>query len=240
MQSPNIENNDTLLERYPVQINFRNGAWGNRTLREIKVLPKIENAFFIEQSSINTKTLFMGKLMQNIPQNFIWNADTDEISDSVIAETRISRATAPRIEAARGVVQAHNTRNQIRMGSHETTYLATKLARRGEHAAAEVLEECSRNPDNIGSQLNYLDRQEDQLCTPSANIELTTDSMRTVEIEINGTILPMRINIVTLREALGLPPYELYRNGTFNYQVQLASPAANMEDINHMEQEELI
>ena len=54
-----------------------------------------------------------------------------------------------------------------------------------------------------------------------------------IRIELNGTWVDVRVDVSSLRLALGLPPHDIFTNGIFNEYVHHETVGADVEDTDH-------
>ena len=54
-----------------------------------------------------------------------------------------------------------------------------------------------------------------------------------IRIELNDTWVDVRVDVSSLRLALGLPPHDLFREGIFNEYVHQETVGADVEDTDH-------
>ncbi|KAG9414728.1 hypothetical protein AC1031_008143 [Aphanomyces cochlioides] len=86
-------------------------------------------------------------------------------------------------------------------------------------------------------QLRHIDNEMARLARDRANQQsLSDEECRNIRLEINGTVVPMRINIADLRTILGLPQYDLY--SPYRAPVPINNPAVNVEDVDHNDDDE--
>ena len=63
--------------------------------------------------------------------------------------------------------------------------------------------------------------------------------MWNIRMEFNGTIINVRVDVRSLREALGLPQHDIFHAGIYNqYQHQVLAEGDNIEDVDHQNQDE--
>ena len=58
--------------------------------------------------------------------------------------------------------------------------------------------------------------------------------MKTIKIEINNTLVDVRVDIRSLRTALGLPQHDMFHSGIYgNYQHPALDADDNIDDLDH-------
>ena len=86
----------------------------------------------------------------------------------------------------------------------------------------------------LDRELQQLQQQEQQQARNSEQ------HMRTIKIEINNTLLDVRVDIRSLRTALSLPQHDIFHEGIYNgYQHPEINEEDNMEDVDHESDDEV-
>jgi hypothetical protein len=143
------------------------------------------------------------------------------------------RATARRVEQARMQRMAYETANTVQFGAITSHHLDVVHARRPKSAAFEVPE------DNTTAQAMELDRQREALdCL--ANAEEESQPTATIQVKFNGLWMPLEVNILSLRPALGLPDHDIFSRGIFHDFTPAQPTNGQMDDEDHAEDESRI
>ena len=149
---------------------------------------------------------------------------------------QMRRATANAIQRAGARLDAHAQNNNLQIGQIERQHLAVHNAR---HAAAQDGDQVLIPNDATTRQARALDRAQAELdAQDQATAEQLNNFMRPIQFELNGTMNTVRVDIRTLRTALGLPQHDLFHQGIYNGYEHPDLPAgADMDDVDHQEEE---
>ena len=113
---------------------------------------------------------------------------------------RIHRATARRIEAARDRLQQHNNQYGVHMGEIQLNHVAMVNARRPDD------EEIMIPDDPTNRQARELDREREQLQNEDEQAAAARNAeLQPIQIQLNGTMVEVQVNVRSLRQAVGLP-----------------------------------
>jgi len=144
--------------------------------------------------------------------------------------TGLRRATASRIEASSRQVCNYEETTGVHIGPITRQHVAISQARQPEGA------EFTMPNDNTTRQAQFLDEQREELARVEGGGEGGNDNDRNrkkIRIELNGTWLDVRVDVRSLRLALGLPPHDLFREGIFNEYVHQETVGADVEGTDH-------
>ena len=135
----------------------------------------------------------------------------------------IRRATANRIrEAAERIRQFEGDNPNIRIGDIQRNHLQIYHARQQEGTAITIPQ------DNTNRQAAALDEAMRELENENNHLEQQRNSnLRSIRIELQGTMLDVRVDIASLRTALSLPQHDLFHQGIYR---QYQHPDLGAED----------
>ena len=148
----------------------------------------------------------------------------------------LRRATASTVRRERARLQNHAAANNLQIGPIREQHLAVHNARNAGRVAdgaqqGDVLipdDATNRQAARLDEARVELDNQDEQAA------QERNDLMRTIQLELNGTIVSVRVNVRSLRTALGLPQHDLFHAGIYNgYQHPELAAADDIEDVDH-------
>ena len=125
---------------------------------------------------------------------------------------RIQRATAARIQRARQELQAYQRNNNLpAFGRIQQNHLSHVNARRPDGAELVIPDDATNR------QAAALDREIRQVEQETDEARARRDAeMKPLVVEISGQRLEIKVSVKSLRDALGLPPYNLFHEGIFH------------------------
>ncbi|ETO69784.1 hypothetical protein F444_13686 [Phytophthora nicotianae P1976] len=145
----------------------------------------------------------------------------------VSASSSICRATEGRIAAATSLIDEHLSSLPVedQLGDASRAYWAVSHARQLEQTPLVM----PTNPTfNQVRRIDALQRDADvETQSRTAPREFVT-----VRCRLNGGLVPLELHVAELREALGLPDYDL--RPSFREPLPTTSPTVNVEDVDHM------
>ena len=141
--------------------------------------------------------------------------------------TGLRRATAARIEASSRQIRNYEESTGNRMGPITRQHVAIRQARQAEGA------EFLMPDDNTTRQAQFLDEQREELTREGEGGDDEERNRKKNRIELNGTWVDVRVDVGSLRLALGLPPHDLFTNGIFHDYVHHETVGADVEDTDH-------
>lgn len=146
----------------------------------------------------------------------------------------LRRATANAVRGALADVQAlvANNPQHRNMGQIQQQHLAVHLAR---HPRAEG-EEIQVPTDATTRQAAALDDERRALDAEEARVgEQRRAVLQPIRLELNGTMVTVRVDIASLRTALGLPQHNLFHEGIYGQGYQHPELAAedDIDDLDH-------
>lgn len=145
----------------------------------------------------------------------------------------LRRATAARVQEAAARLQEHLEETGTNMGQIARQHATMQLARRTTDQPVEL------PTDNTFRQAQHLD-QMNELVREREEQERERPAFRNVRMRLNGTEVEVPVELRSLREALGLPNYPLFRDGIFHeYQHPNLPAAQDAPDVDHMTEQEL-
>ena len=149
------------------------------------------------------------------------------------ATTSLRRATAPRIREAAEALRRYEANNQTTFGPIQRNHLAITLARQPE--ALDNTQELEIPNDNTTRQAAAMDRAASQERQQEQQQQRASQEyMRTIKMEINNTLVDVRVDIRTLRTALSLPQHDIFHEGIYTgYQHPDINEEDNIEDVDH-------
>ncbi|KAF9438525.1 hypothetical protein BGZ76_007199 [Entomortierella beljakovae] len=153
-----------------------------------------------------------------------------------IGGSTIQRATKTRIDAAHQLISHAVAQNTIPpMGDITTAHFTRHLARLSKMPSQTEPLELPQT--NTFRQTQHLDEQARTLdLRRQAGEASQQEEYSTIEVMIEGVILPIRVKIRSLREALNLPNFDLNGLSSFKDDIVLP-PEEDMEDIDHADDE---
>ena len=142
---------------------------------------------------------------------------------------RIYRATQPRIAEARRRLEEHNNQIGREMGAIEMGHVAVVNARHPEGHELVLPE------DNTTRQAHQLDRLREEVQNENkAAVAARNATYKPITIQLNGTDVEVLVNVQSLRDALGLPPYNMFHEGLYrDYVHQEVAPEEDQYDDEH-------
>ena len=180
-----------------------------------------------------------------------WNAEGKTAAESIIFEffmyiprngrsnqqaaTSLRRATAGRIQEAAAALRRFESDNQTVFGPIQRNHLEIQIARQPEQTQQLQIpdDNTTRQAAALDRELQQLQQQEQQQARDSEQ------HMRTIKIEINNTLVDVRVDIRTLQTALSLPQHDIFHEGIYNgYQHPEINEEDNMEDVDHESDDE--
>jgi hypothetical protein len=136
---------------------------------------------------------------------------------------QIHRATASRRTAAAIEIAAHVQANPgIILGPISRAHLEVTRARQD---SSQLLTIPS---DNTFFQAQMLDTMQ------SDTAEAPTNNLREIKVHLGGMLVPLMVDVQSLRLALGLPQHELFRDGIFHPPTETNVTNPDMEDEDHL------
>lgn len=143
----------------------------------------------------------------------------------------IRRATANRIQDAAANIRQYEEDNDVQLGNIQRNHLAIHFARQPDGTGITIPQ------DNTTRQASALDEAMAQLEAENAEGQAArATNLKTVSVEINGTMVDIRVDIASLRTALSLPQHDLFHAGIYNqYEHPALDDADNIEDVDHAE-----
>ena len=144
--------------------------------------------------------------------------------------TGLRRATATRIAASSRQIRNYEESTGERIGPITRQHVSIRQAMQPEGAEFEMPN------DNTTRQAQFLDEQREVQAREREEGEGGEDEERIskkIRIELNGTWVDVRVDVSSLRLALGLPPHDLFTNGIFNNYVHHETVGADVEDTDH-------
>lgn len=148
-------------------------------------------------------------------------------------ETTIRRATAGRIQDAASRLRQFERDNNIQLGNIQRNHLQIHFARQPPETEIQIPN------DNTTRQAAALDNEMAEIRRQEADNERRSSSnLRTIRIEFNNSLVNIRVDIASLRTALGLPQHDLFFGGLYQqYQHPTLDDEDNIEDVDHHEHE---
>ncbi|KUF80632.1 hypothetical protein AM587_10000432 [Phytophthora nicotianae] len=141
----------------------------------------------------------------------------------------LHRATAARIRTATAAVERYQENNGVVLGPITLNHLVTTHARQPDSTQFTI------PSDNTTRQAMAIDEAAARLATASQNnAQRQTASIR---LEINGTWNTFKVDVSSLRKALGLPDHDIFSQGIFHGFVPVDPPAMDLNDVDHIEEE---
>ena len=86
--------------------------------------------------------------------------------------------------------------------------------------------------DNTTRQAQFLDEQRNEAAHENGGGD-EEQNRKTIRIEINGCWIDVRVDENSLRQALGLPPHNIFQSGIFNEYVHNETVGPDVEDTDH-------
>ena len=144
--------------------------------------------------------------------------------------TGLRRATASRIEASARQIRNYEESTGETIGPITRQHVAIRQARQPEGS------DFTMPTDNTTQQAQFLDEQREEQTRVWEGVEGGDEEERNrkkIRIELNGTWVDVRVDVNSLRLALGLPPHDLFTEGIFNNYVHHETVGADVEDTDH-------
>lgn len=138
----------------------------------------------------------------------------------------LHRATAARIRTATTAVERYQVDSGTRLGPIAFNHVVTTHARQPDHT------EFTLPDDNTTRQAIALDDAAAQLAAEVPGEHQA--QVATIRLEINGTWNTFRVDITSLRAALGLPAHDIFTQGIFHGFVPVDAPTQDLNDTDHM------
>ena len=135
-----------------------------------------------------------------------------------------------RIEEAAATLRRFESDNQTVFGPIQRNHLQIQIARQPEQTQLLQIpdDNTTRQAAALDRELQQLHQQEQQRARDSEH------HMRTIKIEINNTLLDVRVDIRSLQTALSLPQHDIFHEGIYNgYQHPEINEEDNVEDVDH-------
>lgn len=166
------------------------------------------------------------------PESFRFEAFIYVRSAAPVA-SQFFRATAPRIETARVQRIAHEAANAVSFGPLTAHHLDIVHARRPDGTVFSVPQ------DNTTAQAIEIDRQRQELET-SAALQQSRASVRTavVMVQMGDLWVPMTIDVLSLRRAIGLPEHDIFTAGIYHEFTPTLPTNPDLPDFDHMEDDD--
>ncbi|GMF33485.1 unnamed protein product [Phytophthora fragariaefolia] len=143
------------------------------------------------------------------------------------AKSAIRRATESRIAAATALID-----NQLRsqpgakpLGEASRAYWAVTHAQQPDNAPLTL----PTNP--TFTQVRRIDDYQREIDAAAQDHEVPREFVK-IRCRLNGGLMPLDLNLADLRDALGLPSYDL--RPPYRPPVASSAPTVNMEDEDHM------
>ena len=148
----------------------------------------------------------------------------------------IRRATVGRMHEAAAELQAHLQQTGVQLGDIQRHHATVQLARRAPTAPVQL------PTDNTARQAEHLDQMAERLRErQETQAQNERQEWHNIKIKLNGTELVVPVEVSTLREALGLPNYPLFRDGIFHgYQHPTIAATDDMDDTDHMPESQAV
>ena len=125
-------------------------------------------------------------------------------------------------------LEAHLAETGQQLGNIQRHHATVTNARRPDGAPVELPD------DNTMRQARHLDLMAERL-RERQEAQNEHHEWRNIRLKLNGTEVEVPVELSSLREALGLPNYPLFRDGIFhNYVHPTLAPADDAEDTDHM------
>ncbi|KUF98839.1 hypothetical protein AM588_10011624 [Phytophthora nicotianae] len=141
----------------------------------------------------------------------------------------LHRATAARIRTATAVVERYQENNGVVLGPITLNHLVTTHARQPDSTQFTI------PSDNTTRQAMAIDEAAARLATASQNnAQRQTASIR---LEINGAWNTFKVDVSSLRKALGLPDHDIFFTRDISWIRTCRSPAMDLIDVDHIEEE---
>mmetsp|Transcript_31438 Transcript_31438/g.45837 ORF Transcript_31438/g.45837 Transcript_31438/m.45837 type:complete len:311 (-) Transcript_31438:99-1031(-) len=149
------------------------------------------------------------------------------------ARQEMRRATAAAVRRERIRIQNHAQANNLQIGPIHLQQLAVHNARNARAAADGAEGEVMIPDDATNRQAARLDEARAALDNEDEQAAQERNSlMRPIQLELNGTIVSVNVNVRSLRTALGLPQHDLFHQGIYNGYVHPDLAAEDdMEDV---------
>ncbi|KAE9275113.1 hypothetical protein PR003_g29423 [Phytophthora rubi] len=141
------------------------------------------------------------------------------------------RATATRIRTATRAVQQYQEENNATLGPITFNHVVTTHARQPDNTAFAIPE------DNTTRQAIALDAAAAQIS--AASTSEPQQHIASIRLEVNGTWNSFRVDVASLRHALGLPAHDIFTQGIFHGFVPVDAPVQDLNDIDHMQHQDL-
>ena len=136
----------------------------------------------------------------------------------------LRRATALRIQEAAQQIQEYQNNHEIEFGDITRHHLTVHHARQPEGTEFTVPN------DNTTRQAQWLDERRRHMQESTRNDDRNTKRIR---IQINGTWVDVLVDIISLRQALGLPQHDMFDQGIFHEYQHNETAGEDMPDIDH-------
>ena len=141
------------------------------------------------------------------------------------APVGLQRATASRMEESVSQINTYEEQNNTRLGPITRQHVSIHQARQPDGT------EFTMPTDNTTRQAQFLDKRGNDAI--SQITEADDEQNRKIRIELNGCWIDVRVDVNSLREALGLPPHDIFQNGIFCEYVHSKTVGPDLEDTDH-------
>ena len=143
----------------------------------------------------------------------------------------LRRATAGRIEASARQIRQHEDRTNVRIGPITRQHVAMHQARQPEGTDFVL------PSDNTTRQAQYLDQRREEAARDERGggdeNQREDRTSKKIKIEINGCWVEVKVDVNSLRAALGLPQHDLFSEGMFRDCVHNETIGPDVEDTDH-------
>ncbi|KAH7461418.1 uncharacterized protein KRP23_4463 [Phytophthora ramorum] len=148
-----------------------------------------------------------------------------------VQATSLRRATAARIQEQMPRVAAFVRERQIEAGEASQRYMAVTQARLPDGAPLTVPDSTTfRQLQHIDAQQAVIDRATD------AEQQRADSEYCMVRVKLHGVPVPLEVNVVDLRAALGLPSYSLRPPFRPPTDIETPGPAMDIPDEEHTDE----
>lgn len=125
--------------------------------------------------------------------------------------TGLRRATASQIETAQQEIRQCMEANNVELGPIAQQHLAMHQAHQPEGT------DFTMPTDNTTRQAQSLDsRRQEQVQEEDTTINNNNQRRKKIKIQIHGSWVDVFVDVVLLREALGLPAHDIFNAGIFH------------------------
>ncbi|KAL3663846.1 hypothetical protein V7S43_011259 [Phytophthora oleae] len=142
------------------------------------------------------------------------------------------RATAHRVENARMQRAAYEATNAVTFGPITAHHLDVVHARRPDSTPFEV------PTDNTTAQAMALDQQREDIRRADEAAEGQRQTGM-VTIKMNGLWIPVEVDIISLRRAIGLPDHDIFTQGIFHQFNPAPATNPGMQNVDHLDDEDI-